>query len=362
MSYFTLLKIWDGTNGPAAVKAASTAAVAADPALVVAVSPNNNVSTLPGLSTSTLTAWTPSNWTGGFSAVLVSASGCQAAIVQLDQNASITAGAVTWQGTYDGTNWVTIPADQVLDPTSSTFAQLSNPYTFLVSTAGKVPFLILMGGYQSIRALESTPMTGAGASITPFVTQLAYSPVTAITPASIVVTQSTAANLKAQVVGNLTTNNAAPTGNNVGVLPAVANAAVPTLTEGDQVLVSSDLQGSQRTRPGSPISGNWTVAPISFSSSGNNVVIAGVGGKTIKVMRMFFVNGGATGITSTSITFQDNAGSPTIFTGAFQLVTAGVYINKGDGEPYYTCATSAGFVINSSQAVAIAGAIWYVVS
>jgi hypothetical protein len=38
-------KITDATNGPAAVKAASTAAVATDPALVVAVSPNNTVAT-----------------------------------------------------------------------------------------------------------------------------------------------------------------------------------------------------------------------------------------------------------------------------------------------------------------------------
>lgn len=36
-------ELTDGTNGPAAVKAASIAAVAADPALVVAVSPNNSV-------------------------------------------------------------------------------------------------------------------------------------------------------------------------------------------------------------------------------------------------------------------------------------------------------------------------------
>jgi hypothetical protein len=206
MSYFTLLKIWDGTNGPAAVKAASTAAIATDPALVVAISPNNVV-----------------------------------------------------------------------------------------------------------------PTKGA-----------------------------------------LTHNNAAPAATQLGVLPSLANQSPPTLTEGDQVLLSSDLQGSQRTRPGSPISGNWTEAPISFSAAGDNTVIAGVGGKTIRVMRMFFVNGGAVGVTSTAITLKDSASN--LFTGAFQLVTAGVYLNKGDGEPYYTTAASAGFVINSSQAVSIAGAIWYTIS
>jgi hypothetical protein len=42
MSFFTSVKVTDGTN-IAAVKPASTAAVAADPALVVAISPNNTV-------------------------------------------------------------------------------------------------------------------------------------------------------------------------------------------------------------------------------------------------------------------------------------------------------------------------------
>jgi hypothetical protein len=50
------------------------------------------------------------------------------------------------------------------------------------------------------------------------------------------------------VTGNLTNNNAAPAANNVGVLPAEANAANPTWTEGDQVLLSEDLSGHLRTR------------------------------------------------------------------------------------------------------------------
>lgn len=48
------------------------------------------------------------------------------------------------------------------------------------------------------------------------------------------------------VKGNLTNNNAAPTTNNVGVLPALANAAQPTYTEGDQVLASTNLKGATR--------------------------------------------------------------------------------------------------------------------
>jgi hypothetical protein len=136
---------------------------------------NGNLKTMMGLATQTLTAWTSTNFTtsGSFSVVLSVNTGAPAVIVQLDQTTTITGGAVTWQGTYDGTNWVTIPAQQVLDPTSATFAQIANPYTFVAST--NKAFLILLGGYQQIRASASTTMTGTG-TITPYVTQLNYSP------------------------------------------------------------------------------------------------------------------------------------------------------------------------------------------
>jgi hypothetical protein len=46
--------------------------------------------------------------------------------------------------------------------------------------------------------------------------------------------------------GSKTNNSAAPTNDNLGVLPAVANAAAPTWTEGNQVLLSTDLTGALR--------------------------------------------------------------------------------------------------------------------
>jgi hypothetical protein len=48
------------------------------------------------------------------------------------------------------------------------------------------------------------------------------------------------------VAGNLTNNNAAPAATNIGALVARANAAAPTWTEGDQVLLSEDLSGNLR--------------------------------------------------------------------------------------------------------------------
>ena len=57
---------------------------------------------------------------------------------------------------------------------------------------------------------------------------------------------ATDANGDVKVIGTLTHNNAAPAATEVGVLPALANAAAPTYTEGDQVLESVDLAGNQR--------------------------------------------------------------------------------------------------------------------
>lgn len=48
------------------------------------------------------------------------------------------------------------------------------------------------------------------------------------------------------IAGNKTNNNAAPGATNLGALVAIANAAAPTWTEGDQVLLSVDLSGVQR--------------------------------------------------------------------------------------------------------------------
>jgi hypothetical protein len=48
------------------------------------------------------------------------------------------------------------------------------------------------------------------------------------------------------VVGTLTHDNAAPAATNLGALTGLANAAAPTYTEGNQVLLSTDLSGALR--------------------------------------------------------------------------------------------------------------------
>jgi hypothetical protein len=76
-------------------------------------------------------------------------------------------------------------------------------------------------------------------------------------------------------VGTLTNNNAAPGTINLGVLPAVANAAAPTWTEGDQVLLSVDLHGAQRVSGAT----GQNVAPLAFE-----LVTGGVFNTTIPAL------------------------------------------------------------------------------
>lgn len=95
------------------------------------------------------------------------------------------------------------------------------------------------------------------------------------------------------VKGSLTNNNAAPTTNNVGVLPVLANAAAPSWTEGNQVLLSSDLSGNLRVLATSTGTGNVNLTqvggaaialgqttmsaslPVVLASDQSNIVVVG---------------------------------------------------------------------------------------
>lgn len=56
----------------------------------------------------------------------------------------------------------------------------------------------------------------------------------------------TGTNTLGKINGALTNNNAAPAATNFGTIPALANASAPSWTEGNQVMLSSDLAGAIR--------------------------------------------------------------------------------------------------------------------
>jgi hypothetical protein len=136
-----------------------------------------NLLEFPGVQVKTGAAWTSATAVNTVQyptgTITIGAPiGCEAVVVQLDQTTTLTAGAVTFQGTYDGINWVTIPNAQILNP--QTFVSLSNPYTFVAST--NQPFLILLQGFQQVRLNLTTAITGTG-SVTPYWTVIPVSSV-----------------------------------------------------------------------------------------------------------------------------------------------------------------------------------------
>jgi hypothetical protein len=93
--------------------------------------------------------------------------GANSVVIQLDQTTTITAGAVTFQGTYDGTNWISIPTNQVFTLAGAALNQqiTSNPYTFVANT--NAPFLIWLQGFIAVRMQLTTAITGTG-TVTPY--------------------------------------------------------------------------------------------------------------------------------------------------------------------------------------------------
>jgi hypothetical protein len=153
---------------------------------------SGNLLEFPGIQTKAGSAW--SSGTGGGTVQYPTGTtsigapiGAPAIVVQLDQTSTLTGGAVTFQGSYDSTNWVTIPTAQLLNP--QTFASLTNPYSFVANT--NTPFLILMQGFQQVRLDLSTTISGTG-TVTPYWAVLSDNPYsTSALLGTVGVTQST---------------------------------------------------------------------------------------------------------------------------------------------------------------------------
>jgi hypothetical protein len=149
-------ELTDGTHGPVAVKAASTAPVAADPALVVTVSPNT-----PSLSViASQTAEATAAWTSGTtlnSTVQVNVFGYSSVAITFNQGSTITGGVVTFEAsdTSGGTNWYPVT---VVNTNSASVP--SNVYT--LAQSANVAFQMNVAGFVLFRVRLSTVISGTG--------------------------------------------------------------------------------------------------------------------------------------------------------------------------------------------------------
>jgi hypothetical protein len=351
------MEITDGTHGPAAVKAASTAAIATDTALVVAISPNNspavvgtltnnnaapaatnNLGVLPAVANAAI----PGPWTEGDQVLLstdlngslrimsgtvpvvsetwasgsggtsasISVVGYNTVIATLNGSGTILTGAWTAEVSDDGgTTWFSVLGRNI--NTSSAASSVS-------LTASLSSWQFNVAGYTTFRMRNSTTITGSGGQ-------------------SIVRVQASNAVSNAQLSASVIQGTAS----NLNALVAQGSAAASTVGWYD--------------RPAAPTTAAWSQAAITFNTSGDQTIVAGSGSTTVRIMRIFFVNSDAA--TSTNITFKDS--TPTSLSGAFLMQSGASFNGTPSGEPLFVTASGKGFVINSSAAVQVSGTVWY---
>jgi hypothetical protein len=93
-------------------------------------------------------------------------------------------------------------------------------------------------------------------------------------------------------------------------------------------------------------------AAINFSSSGDNTVVAAQTIGPVNVYGLFFTVAGAT-----NIVFKDGS---TALSGAVVLTGNGSAMTlQINDEPYFQCQPGDAFVMNSSNAVAVTGTVYY---
>lgn len=207
------------------------------------------------------------------------------------------------------------------------------------------------------------------------------------------------------VAGTLTNNNAAPSTNNVGVLPAIVVSSAPTWTAGNQSLLTVGTDGALRvnvvegsagttqyvdkTTPTPPITGTATLgqdaagevhvintdtlgnldvtpaagtisqfthAAISSNSTGDITIIGGTALQTIRVMEIHIQLSSLTSGTSV-VTFKD--GASTALTGAYTFRNGGEFGRENNGDPLFITSAGNAFIINQSATAQISGYVKY---
>jgi hypothetical protein len=266
-----------------------------------------------------------------------------AIIVQLDiSNSTFTAGAVTFQGTYDNVNWITIPVAQILNP--ATFAQLTNPYTFVANS--NVPFLIQLQGFISVRAKLTTAITGSSTPlVTPYWATLAEAP---LQPVNIALPLPAGTNN----IGGVELIDSG--GTNKATIKAASTAAAA----GDTALVVSQNPLSQAIGLGFIMDSTGVQRAISratfdTSSSGAATLVAASGSTKIYVLSYKVSVNGATNVNLQSHTTTTNTSGIDFF-----VANQGSNYDHNPGT-WITTTAGEGLDINNSNAIHIAGSVTY---
>lgn len=97
---------------------------------------------------------------------------------------------------------------------------------------------------------------------------------------------------------------------------------------------------------------NLLTVAISFSSTGDNAVVAAVANKQIRIYRLFFVVSAAT-----NLIFKD--GASVSLSGAIPFTANGGLVLDQSNDPWVTTTTGNAFIINQSGTANVAGIAYY---
>jgi hypothetical protein len=282
LSSGTQIKVTDGTN-LTTVKAASTAPLATDTALVVTVSPNTGtvkvdgsgvtqpvsgtvaVSNLPstqavsatslplpsGAATSVKQPALSTAGTPSLDVITVQgAAGMTALKVDATATTQPVSGTVTSK-VQDGSGTAITSTAGALDVNIKSGSSAGTQYTEGTTQAtpiGTVAFAQTSGNVVQALALDGSGNLNVNVQAGSGAVKAASTAATATDPSAVIQISPNqpALTTPLNVQGGKTNNNSAPGATNLGTLPAIANAAPPSFTEGNQAGLSIDLSGNLR--------------------------------------------------------------------------------------------------------------------
>jgi hypothetical protein len=201
--------------------------------------------------------------------------------------------------------------------------------------------------------------------------------VTASAPVEVI--QDTAADLNATVIGTKTSNAAAPGATNIGTLPAVATAALPTYTEGRQVAASTDLSGRLAVKIYDSVGANITASadpcqgasktyfPVDIVTATTTEIANAVVGQFFYICSVNFVTAAANNVAIVEDD-TDACGSPTAGLnggttageGWNFAANGGISLGDGNGSIMKTATANRYLCIMTSAGTQLSGTVVYV--
>lgn len=298
------------------------------------------VTVFPTATVGSLTPITSVNGTLNATFSIPIGTGAPAVIVQLDQSSGTTGGAIRFQVSYDGTNFINPAADAsgggssaIVDPNSNPpFTSVVMPYTLVAST--NQTFLIQLRGAQALQILVSTAVTGT-ISTTPFYSVLPFLPnqsvdITKIAGNGISWTFGSPTQVNASGLPALPANAAvyglSTTANNLKAIGTAALGVAPTagtfaLTTNSQAIVMVSSTPTMVTGTGTSMNVTTVSGSVVSITANSSVNVNQIGGSAVSSAASGVQKVGIVG--NTGATLDSTIGAATAPTNA--LATSVVY-------------------------------------